>query len=108
MTTRISKREELVSLCFEQLGLIAAWPLTMSLRLAVNPFMPRELTADQLFGSMPPLSAMVPLWILAGVLLRLGTRRKDKLTRLVEIVAVAGSVLIVVTFFLRHFGVQLS
>ncbi len=93
------------------LALTAAWHLTFAVRLGANSLMPIQLEPWQLATAAPPLAGVLLLWMLAAVSLGAYRRANDSgahLVRLTESAVFAGLLLIVVTFFSRQFGAQLS
>jgi exopolysaccharide biosynthesis polyprenyl glycosylphosphotransferase len=106
----------LLYLFFELLGLAAAWFLTFSVRLAINPWMPQQLSQTDLERAAPPLAGIVLLWVLTGLWRRESLYRRFgstaaglfRFSALLEAVTLAGATAIVATFFWREFGANLS
>lgn len=98
---------------FDTVGLIAAWYGTINLRIILNPVMEKQLTRHELYALAPPIPALVLLWIVVGLWLRAyrPSRRHlpgDRFANLVESTALATTLAVVVTFFFREFGAELS
>jgi len=98
---------------FDTVGLIAAWYGTINLRLLLNPMMRLQLTRQELYLLAPPVSALLLLWIAVGLWLRTyRPPRKhmpgDRFANLVESTVLASVIIVVVTFFFRQFGAELS
>jgi exopolysaccharide biosynthesis polyprenyl glycosylphosphotransferase len=97
----------------DTVGLIAAWYGTINLRLLLNPVMPLQLTRQQLYLLAPPIPALMLLWIAVSFWLRAyrPVRKHmpgDRFANLIESTLLAGLMAIVVTFFFREFGADLS
>jgi exopolysaccharide biosynthesis polyprenyl glycosylphosphotransferase len=98
---------------FDTVGLVAAWYGTINLRLLLNPLMHLQLTRHQLYILAPPIPALLLLWVAVGLWLR--TYRPhhkhmpgDRFANLIESTVLAGVLAVVVTFFFRQFGAELS
>lgn len=95
------------------LGLIASWYATVELRLFLNSYMRLQFSRQELYGLAPPLSAVVLLWVLTEFWLRTYRPKPTNyvggaFVSAVEAVAVASTLTIVVTFFSRQFGADMS
>jgi len=90
-----------------------AWQLTILLRLSLNPYMRLHLTRHELMIVTPPLWILLLLWIAAAVwlsLYRYAARPSagTALFRVMESSAVFGVATIVVSFFSRGMGADIS
>jgi len=97
----------------DAVGLIAAWYGTIDLRLLLNAVMPVQLTRQQLHLLAPPIPALMLLWMAVSFWLRAyrPARRHmpgERFANLIESTVLAGLMAIVVTFFFREFGADLS
>ena len=91
-------------------ALMASWRLSMELRLLLNPLMTLHFGRSTMERLAPPLSLILLLWILV-MPWRRGERRVRtgaSLTGVLESSLRASLVLIVVAFFWRQLGVDLS
>ncbi len=107
------KRYRLLQSVLDLLALAAAWHLSIELRLLLNPVMQVQLKRTELWLAAPPLSAMLFLWILVALWLRVyqlgkGPLGTAELVRVLESGIIAGTLAIVATFFFRQFGEALS
>jgi exopolysaccharide biosynthesis polyprenyl glycosylphosphotransferase len=98
---------------FDLVGLIASWYGVVELRLLLNPYMRLQFSREELYGLAPPLPAVVLLWVLTGLWLRTYRPKPSHyvggaFVSLVEAVAVASTLTIVVTFFSRQLGADMS
>lgn len=111
---RATRDHHFLECLFDVLAVIAAWQLTLGVRVLLNPFMSLHLTRATLANIAPPLWGVVLLWIIAALWLNVYRHTSDELSRgasllrLLESVIVFGSVTIVVTFFSRSVGADLS
>src|SRR5689334_13334134 len=97
---------------FDLVSLSLAWYLTINIRLLLNPFFSRHLTYEQLIHVAPPLLGVLFLWTITVLMLNM-VRSPDasagtSLWRVGEATLMAGLLAIVVTFFSRNFGTDLS
>src|SRR5690349_7651996 len=104
---------ELLHLCLDLLALVAAWFSAMEFRLWLNFIMPRTIDQSASFGWAPPLPAMLVLWVAAAMWLKIyqHTPRMtmyDALRRIAHSVVIVTTVVALVTFFARPFGVEFS
>jgi exopolysaccharide biosynthesis polyprenyl glycosylphosphotransferase len=104
---------DFLHLAFDLLALTAAWYVTMEVRLLLNPYMALSISRDRMYVVAQPLSGTLLLWI--AVSLWLGTYRPQpgnftaaRLMRVAESAAVVSTLAIVVTFFSRRLGADLS
>src|SRR5260370_40346932 len=74
--TRICDRRSyrLLAVCFDALALIAAWYLTIEVRLLLNPFMQHQLAREDLRRLATPLAGVMILWALTSAWLVLYLR----------------------------------
>ena len=107
------RRYRLLQFALDLLALSAAWYATLALRLAMNPLMPAQFTPAELSSLAPPLYAMLALWTL--VALYQGIYRSGSfstvtavLRGVAESAMIAAALTIVVTFFSREVGANLS
>lgn len=104
---------DICQLGFDALGLLSAWLATIHVRLLLNPFMQRQLTAEELYSAAPPLYIVLLLWMTTAVWLGAFRPPKRQLAaghfaNLFESVMLASVLIIVATFFFRQFGAGLS
>ncbi len=97
---------------FDTAGLTAAWYATVDLRLLLNPVM-HPLTRQELYQAAPPVPAILLLWIAVSFWFRAyrPTGRSmpgERFANLIESTMLASLMAIVVTFFFREFGAELS
>jgi len=93
--------------------LVAAWHVTLELRLLLNPYMALTIPRERLYVVAQPLTGMLMMWVAVSLWLRTYRDRPDNSTvaallRVAEQAAVASTLAIVVTFFSRHLGAELS
>ena len=107
------RRYRVLQFLIESLALVAAWLLTFELRLALNGVLEQALSRQQLALAAPPVSAILALWILVSAYR--GTFRSravpsaaSGLREAAESALIAAALTIVVTFFSRQMGVNLS
>ena len=94
-------------------GLLGAWYCTFHLRLLLNPLFSRELTSETLAAVAPPVAYLAALWLATSLWLSFyrpqsRIRGADRFIELVESVVIASTLSIVVTFFSREFGAEMS
>ena len=113
--SQINRRSvaKVLQFSFDAVGLIAAWYGTINLRLLLNAVMPLQLTRAQLYLLAPPIPALMLLWIAVSFWMRAyrparGHMPGDRFANLIESTILAGLMAIVVTFFFREFGAELS
>ena len=103
---------EKILLPFDLLSLSLAWYLTIFVRLSLNRLFQRQLTYEELVQVAPPLAGILFLWTVTVLLLNLVRSRDDSagtgLSRVGEATLMAGLLAIVVTFFSRNLGSDLS
>jgi exopolysaccharide biosynthesis polyprenyl glycosylphosphotransferase len=102
-----------VRLGFEVLGLVGAWYCTLYLRIFLNPFFPQHLEVGQLIAVAPPGSYVLAFWLPARIWLQRSRSKRTiaaghSILSLLESVVLATGLGIVVTFFRREFGADLS
>jgi len=98
---------------FDLLALAAAWRLTVELRVALNPWMAKQLTGEALALVAPPLGGILLLWVGAAVWRGAYRQPSDEsaaanLLQVADNAFLAGVLTIVATFFSRGFGANLS
>jgi len=98
---------------FDTVGLIAAWYGTINLRMLLNPAMHLQLSRQELRVLAPPIPAMLVLWLVVGWWLRSSRQPRknmpgDRFANLIESTLLASLAAIVVTFYFRQFGAELS
>ncbi len=113
--SRINRAQasNLLQITFDLLGLFAAWHGTVVLRLLLNPQMSRQFTRSELYSLAPPLTGIILLWLGADLWLHASRFKRtlrvgDRLLGVAESVMLASTLTIVVTFFSREFGADLS
>jgi exopolysaccharide biosynthesis polyprenyl glycosylphosphotransferase len=113
--SQINRRSitKVLQFSLDAVGLIAAWYGTINLRLLLNPVMPVHLTRQQLYLLAPPIPALMLLWVAVTFWLRAyrparGHMPGERFANLIESTVLAGLMAIVVTFFFRKFGADLS
>ena len=74
--TRICNRRfyRVLAVCFDALALIAAWLLTIEVRLLMNPYMEHQLAREDLRRLATPLAGVMILWALTSAWLGLYRR----------------------------------
>lgn len=97
---------------FDTAGLTAAWYTTVNLRLLLNPLM-HPLTRRELYLAAPPVPAILLLWIAVSFWFRAyrpsgRSLPGERFANLIESTILASLMAIVVTFFFREFGAELS
>ena len=111
----------LTRLLFDTAALAAAWHGAVEVRLALNPVFPRVLERGELIGVAPALSSILLLWLLVSLYrgsygsLR-GSLRRDQpgrsatatLLDAAESSFIAAALIVVVTYFSRQAGADLS
>jgi exopolysaccharide biosynthesis polyprenyl glycosylphosphotransferase len=98
---------------FEVLGLVCAWYCTLYLRVMLNPVLAKHLQVAELIALAPPVSLVLALWLPARFSLRNARfapafAGSYSILRVLESAALATGLVIVVTFFRRQFGADLS
>src|SRR5260370_28684890 len=111
--TRICDRRSyrLLDVCLHALALIAAWYLTIEVRLLLNPFMQHQLAREDLRRLATPLAGVMILWALTSAWLGLYRRSTrswigGSLLRALESDLLFGALAIVFTFFSRGIGTE--
>ncbi len=103
---------EKILLPFDLVSLSLAWYLTIYVRLILNPSFERQFTYGELVQVAPPLAGVLFLWTITAVLLNLVRIREDatatRLWRVGEATLMADLLAIVLTFFSRNLGSELS
>ena len=104
----------LIRYAFDIAGVVLAWFLTFQVRLLLNPFFSRRLTAAELQNVVPPLAYVVLMWICAygwlsfrRVTPRTNTR-ETMLMNAVESAILANILTSSSTFLFREIGTDLS
>ncbi len=100
-------------LLFDLAAVMVAWRATLELRLLLNPYMAITITRARMDVVAPRLSWLVALWILAALWMRTYRDAHDRavvagLLRVTESAVVVSTLAIVLTFFSRHLGADLS
>ena len=107
----------LTRLLFDTAALAAAWHGAVEARLALNAVLPRALERRELIELAPALSWIVLLWVLLSLYRgsygspRRGRPRRSAAAALheaAESTLVAGALIVVVTYFSRQAGADLS
>jgi exopolysaccharide biosynthesis polyprenyl glycosylphosphotransferase len=97
---------------FDVVALMLAWHLTVDLRVLLNPMMDLKLGRAAVATAAPPLLSILAVWVLVAVCL--GVYRNNNrlatadISSVLKSVVVADTIVIVVTFFSREFGVVTS
>src|SRR5260370_15293595 len=109
--TRICDRRSyrLLDVCLHALALIAAWYLTIEVRLLLHPLMQHQLAREDLRRLATPLAGVMILWALTSAWLGLYRRSTrswigGSLLRALESDLLFGALAIVFTFFSRGIG----
>jgi exopolysaccharide biosynthesis polyprenyl glycosylphosphotransferase len=102
-----------VHLLFDLAALALAWRITLELRLLLNPYMPTAIPREMMPALAFRLTALLPLWLLASLWLNTYGERSDRsivaaLLRVMESTLVVSMLAVVLTFFSRQFGLELS
>ncbi len=103
----------ILSAAFQMCGLIAAWNVTLELRLLLNFLAPISFSRSDLMRAAPPLPWTFVLWAAAALWLSWMRRDGDTLVPKTIVASfqsalLASTILIVVIFFSREYGVPLS
>ena len=107
----------LTRLLFDVAALSVAWYAAIETRLALNPLLPRVLERGELIDVAPALSSIVLLWVLTAFYRgsyggrgrnRAGSSAAAALHDAAESTFVAGALIVVVTYFSRQAGADLS
>jgi exopolysaccharide biosynthesis polyprenyl glycosylphosphotransferase len=104
---------ETVHLCLDVVALVAAWFTAVECRIWLNFIMPKAIDSTAGLGWAPPLPAILVLWVAAGLRLNIYQHTSrltiyDALKRTAHSVVVVTTVVALVTFFARPFGVEFS
>lgn len=102
-----------VHLLFDLAALALAWRITLELRLLLNPYMPIAIPREMMPALAFRVTALLPLWLLASLWLNTYGERSDRsivaaLLRVMESTLVVSMLAVVLTFFSRQFGLDLS
>lgn len=102
-----------IHLLFDLAALALAWRITVELRPLLNPYMLVAIPREMMPGLAFRLTALLLLWVLASLWLNTYGERSDRsmvaaLLRVTESTLVVSTLAIVVTFFSRQFGFELS
>jgi exopolysaccharide biosynthesis polyprenyl glycosylphosphotransferase len=93
-------------------GLAAAWLAAIELRLLLNPEFTKQLTRAEARASAPPLVGILLLWTAVWFWIMTYRPRQQRVgenfTGLFESVTLAGTLSVVITFFFRLSGAELS
>src|ERR1700674_5259133 len=93
-------------------GLAAAWFAAIELRLLLNPEFAKQMTRAEAHASAPPLAGILLLWAVVGLwMMRYRPRTPrvgENFAGLFESVMLAGTLNVVITFFFRLSGADLS
>jgi exopolysaccharide biosynthesis polyprenyl glycosylphosphotransferase len=104
---------ETLHFILDLLALVAAWFTAVECRIWLNFIMPKTIDHSASFGWAPPLPALLVLWAVAGFWLRTYQAAPrlttyDALKRIAHSIVVVTTVVALVTFFSRPFGVEFS
>lgn len=100
-------------LVFDLAALTAAWEVTLETRLMLNPYFPSAIPRQMMPLLALRLEVLLPLWALVSVWLNIYEDRGDRslvaaLFRVAESTVVITMLAVVVAFFSRELGVDLS
>ena len=99
-------------LLLDLLALTAAFQLAVETRIALNAFYGFQMTHSSIAWNVPPLGLILPLWMLASAWLALYRPRRTAvlgtLIQVAESVMAVMTITIVVTFFFRDLGTNVS
>jgi exopolysaccharide biosynthesis polyprenyl glycosylphosphotransferase len=103
----------IVHLVFDLAALSVAWRITAESRLLLNPYMATNISRSHIHDVAPSLIALLGLWLAASAWLRTYRDREDRspvaaLFQVSESSVVFCTLAIVVTFFMRSLGEDLS
>jgi exopolysaccharide biosynthesis polyprenyl glycosylphosphotransferase len=106
-------RYPMLQAALDVISIIAAWHITLELRLILNPLFALQFGRDHLEVAAPSLISILPLWIIAALWMNLYREQSDssislKLLQVVESAFVLCAISTVFTFFFWELGVQLS
>jgi len=95
------------------LALVAAWYLTVEIRLLLNPYMSLQFSRENFKAAAPPPAMLAMLWIAVEVWLDLSQRTRSSRVRMrsfgrTESMFVVMAIAILGTFFSRELGAPLS
>lgn len=98
---------------FDLCALALAWRMALELRLWLNPYMTATMSRAQLGQLAPPLSGLIILWIISAVWRRTYGQPTDTsavagLLKVAESAVIISASAIVLTFFSRRLGTDLS
>jgi exopolysaccharide biosynthesis polyprenyl glycosylphosphotransferase len=98
---------------FDLVALMIAWRVCVELRILLNPYMPILIPRGRMYALASPPVWLLLLWTAAALWLGSYRARAESsllpaLVRMAESATVLSSLTIVVTFFWRHFGADLS
>ena len=102
-----------IHLLFDLAALALAWRITLELRPLLNSYMPIAILREMMPGLAFRLPALLLLWVLASLWLNTYGERSDRsivaaLLRVTESTLVVSTLAVVITFFSRQFGLELS
>jgi exopolysaccharide biosynthesis polyprenyl glycosylphosphotransferase len=113
MHIRDHRLYHLIQLALDVLAVISAWQCTILLRIVLNHVAIVQVTSAETHLWAPRLASILPLWILLYFRFELyrspdGAMHWSTATRVLESSVLLTIVTVVVTFFLRTFGAELS
>jgi len=92
---------------------VVAWYLAFEVRLLLNRYLPAQITRTQMKLLAPPLAGMIILWAVSSAWRRVYGRRAAAsliagLVQVIESAVIINASAVVLTFFSRRFGTDLS
>jgi exopolysaccharide biosynthesis polyprenyl glycosylphosphotransferase len=107
------RRHHILELILGLIALVVAFSLTINVRVLLNPVAPLQFTSQQAGQSAPPLPLILALWTILVIRLRLyrsaqPVRFWHSAIQVSECTVVVGIVTVLVTFFSRQLGGQIS
>lgn len=113
MVIQDRRRHHILEFVLGLLALVVAFNLTIQLRVLLNPVAPHHFTPQQAGQSAPSLALILALWTVLVIRLRLyrssqPVRFWHSAMQIAECTVAVGIVTVLVTFFTRHFGGEIS
>jgi exopolysaccharide biosynthesis polyprenyl glycosylphosphotransferase len=113
MLVQDRRRHHVLELVLGLVALVVAFHVTIQLRVLLNPVAPHQFTTQQAGQTAPPLALILGLWAVLVVRLRLyrssqPIRFWHSAIQVSECTVVVGIVTVLVTFFTRQLGGEIS
>ncbi|MBX5495367.1 MAG: sugar transferase [Bryobacteraceae bacterium] len=106
-------RARICFLAFDLFALALSWSVTVYLRHFLNPFFHLQLSVQDVLSSAPPVTGVLALWIIAALRIRGSDNSPyaslgSNILKVGRMALLANVLTIVVTFFSREFGAEIS